>query len=276
MLLDDFDDIEEEEENERSEMKGNGRRRKRRGSYVMPSDFALANDDGSENEKSDDCVASMLENLFHESSSDNEEEEIFNDENNQDKENDPEKENVVVQYSGHARAKSLIERFNKRKEVRPKIIHSISQPSHSKDTEFNDVREYVRNLTSGNIEENQRKRMGTIAYELIESTGYTLPQPRPHVLGENVARLKTRRQKRKLLESIAPVLVDMEKHSKNEQKRLQSALQMKWRRRREDDEDDATYEYVCLKSGKIISPEEYTTAFEQYIAKLKVPMDEND
>ena len=114
----------------------------------------------------------MLENLFHESSSDNEEEEIFNDENNQDKENDhPEKENVVVKYSGHARAKSLIERFNKRKEVRPKIIHSISQTSHSKDTEFNDVREYVRNLTSGNIEENQRKRMGTIAYELIESTG---------------------------------------------------------------------------------------------------------
>ena len=54
MLLDDFDDIEEEEENERIEMKGNGRRRKRRGSYVMPSDFALANDDGSENEKSDD------------------------------------------------------------------------------------------------------------------------------------------------------------------------------------------------------------------------------
>ena len=121
--------------------------------------------------KTNQCVASMLENLFHESSSDNEEEEIFNDENNQDKENDPEKENVVVQYSGHARAKSLIERFNKRKEVRPKIIHSISQTSHSKDTEFNDVREYVRNLTSGNIEENQRKRMGTIAYELIESTG---------------------------------------------------------------------------------------------------------
>ena len=58
--------------------------------------------------------------------------------------------------------------------------------------------------------------------------------------------------------------------SQNEQKRLQSALQMKWRRRREDDEDDATYEYVCLKSGKIISPEEYTIAFEQYIAKLKV------
>ena len=52
MLLDDFDDIEEEEE--RSEMKDNGRRRKRRGSYVMPSDFALANDDGSENKKSDD------------------------------------------------------------------------------------------------------------------------------------------------------------------------------------------------------------------------------
>ena len=190
MLLDDFDDIEEEEE--RSEMKDNGRRRKRRGSYVMPSDFALANDDGSENKKSDDvrfyvsetkttkthtykmnqCVASMLENLFHESSSDNEEEEeeIFNDENNRDKENDSEKENVVFnkeKYPGHARAKSLIERFNKRKEVRPKVI----QTNHSKDTEFNDVREYVRNLTGGNIEENERKRMGTIASELIESTG---------------------------------------------------------------------------------------------------------
>ena len=58
--------------------------------------------------------------------------------------------------------------------------------------------------------------------------------------------------------------------TQNEQKRLQSALQMKWRRRREDDEDDATYEYICLKSGNIISPEEYTTAFEHYIAQSKV------
>ena len=112
----------------------------------------------------------MLENLFHESSSDNEleeEQEISNDENDQDKENVVFHSNKDAKYLGHARAKSLIERFNKRKEVRPKVI----QTNHSKDTEFNDVREYVRNLTSGNIEENERKRMGTIASELIESTG---------------------------------------------------------------------------------------------------------
>ena len=71
----------------------------------------------------------------------------------------------LTKYPGHARAKSLIERFNKRNEVRPKVI----QTNHSKDTEFNDVR--VREKFGGNVEESEGKRMGTIASELIESTG---------------------------------------------------------------------------------------------------------
>jgi hypothetical protein len=214
----------------------------------------------------------MLENLFNESSSsssdneddDNDDEENINKENNLnnvdnkeedlvDNEKDREGENFVPdspllpltpivisssnnkKYEGHARAKSLIQQFKKRKEVRPSSVEKKIPPSisHLKDNEFNDVREYVRDL----MQENTSERMSSISSKVIERTGtcclrctacsienilthqihitgYTLPQPRPHVLGDNVGPLKTRRQKRKLLESIAPVLVEMEKHNK--------------------------------------------------------------
>ena len=61
-MLDDFDDFEEEEEvmNKRSAMKENTKRRKRRGSYVMPSDFAFANDEGSKNKKGDDVRLRLI------------------------------------------------------------------------------------------------------------------------------------------------------------------------------------------------------------------------
>ena len=119
----------------------------------------------------------MLENLFHESSSDNEleeEQEISNDENDQDKENVVFHSNKDAKYLGHARAKSLIERFSKRNEIGTTMIHKTCKTSHSKDTEFDGVREYVRNLTRGNIEENDRKRMGAVASELIQRTGTSL------------------------------------------------------------------------------------------------------
>ena len=55
----------------------------------------------------------------------------------------------------------------------------------------------------------------------------------------------------------------------SEQSHLQSALQIKWRRRRETEEDDSTYEYTCMKTGEVVSTEVYAKAFKDYISKSK-------
>jgi len=61
-MLEDFDDLEEE-----VKAKETGKRRKRRGSYVMPSDFSLVNNDESGEERKSDKVRLLVFKSFRRS-----------------------------------------------------------------------------------------------------------------------------------------------------------------------------------------------------------------
>eukprot|EP00939_MAST-03C_sp_MAST-3C-sp1_P001381 g1381.t1 len=234
-----------------------------------------------------------------------------------DKENVENRNATRVGLHGYLRAKNLIARLklkcrNKgthtkkarsrddqsgREEKQASSLAAATTPPISSPDGFEDVRQYVHLIRSGvrgQIEGGTAcgimtknaihgsseaiATMFTTVSRIRKSTGYVLPQPAMHFLGDGVVRCRTRSQKRNLLVKMEPVLVEMEKYAKNSKQTLQCQLGVTWRRRTSvpcepqgfaSTGEESVFEYCCTKSGRVLSIDEYEALFFDHVHASK-------